>query len=384
MRGFRVFAAVLVILCLSIGVASAAETIKIGMLAPLRGFAAADGASALNSVKIAVDQVNGQGGVLGKKIQLIVYDDRADAKEAVALAYKLIEQDKIAAFVAGSYSLPTRAVAPIFQEEKIPLVAAYAIHPDVTKAGEYCFRNGFLGTVEGKAAAYTAHKLLNAKTVALLTSDNDFGRTLVEGFKMYQEKYAKDMKIVYDQAFPASEKDFKAYLSKIKEANPDLVFASGYYFQTGPLLKQARELGIKSKILGEEGADSPKLAEIAGEAAEGFYIVTNFDRDDPRPVVQNFLKEYRKRYKIEPDMVGASAYAAFMIIVDAMRKTKTYSNPTAIRMAISKTTNFDGLTGIIKGFTHIGEVVKPVQVQVVKNGLFRRFGVVDDPELIRP
>ncbi len=384
MRGCRIFTVVLVILCLMIGVASAAETIKIGMLAPLTGFAAADGASALNSVKIAVDQVNGQGGILGKKVQLIVYDDRADAKEAVALAYKLIEQDKIAAFVAGSYSLPTRAVAPIFQEEKIPLVAAYAIHPDVTKAGEYCFRNGFLGTVEGKAAAYTAHKLLNAKTVALLTSDNDFGRTLVEGFKMYQAKYGKDMKIVYEQAYPFSEKDFKPYLSKIKEANPDVIFASGYYFQTGPLLKQARELGIKSKILGEEGADSPKLAEIAGEAAEGFYIVTNFDRDDPRPVVQNFLKEYRKRYKIEPDMVGASAYDAFMIIADAMKKTKTYTNPTAIRMAISKTTDFDGLTGVIKGFTHIGEVVKPVQVQVVKNGLFRRFGVVDDPELIRP
>ncbi|MFA0889931.1 MAG: ABC transporter substrate-binding protein [Synergistales bacterium] len=384
MRGLRISVVLLLLFSLFVGAAAAAETVKIGMLAPLTGFAAADGASALNSVKIAVDQVNGKGGILGKKVQLVVYDDRADAKEAVALAYKLIEQDKIAAFVAGSYSLPTRAVAPIFQEEKIPLVAAYAIHPDVTKAGEYCFRNGFLGTVEGKAAAYTAYKLLHAKTVALLTSDNDFGRTLVEGFKMYQAKHANDMKIVYEQAYPFSEKDFKPYLSKIKEANPDVIFASGYYFQTGPLLKQARELGIKSKVLGEEGADSPKLAEIAGEAAEGFYIVTNFDRDDPRPVVQNFLKEYRRRFKIEPDMVGASAYDGFMIIIDAMRKTKTVTNPTAIRMAISKTTEFDGLTGIIKGFTHIGEVVKPVQVQVVKNGLFRRFGVVDDPELIRP
>jgi branched-chain amino acid transport system substrate-binding protein len=383
-RGLRISVVLLLLFSLFVGAAAAAETVKIGMLAPLTGFAAADGASALNSVKIAVDQVNGKGGILGKKVQLVVYDDRADAKEAVALAYKLIEQDKIAAFVAGSYSLPTRAVAPIFQEEKIPLVAAYAIHPDVTKAGEYCFRNGFLGTVEGKAAAYTAYKLLHAKTVALLTSDNDFGRTLVEGFKMYQAKHANDMKIVYEQAYPFSEKDFKPYLSKIKEANPDVIFASGYYFQTGPLLKQARELGIKSKVLGEEGADSPKLAEIAGEAAEGFYIVTNFDRDDPRPVVQNFLKEYRRRFKIEPDMVGASAYDGFMIIIDAMRKTKTVTNPTAIRMAISKTTEFDGLTGIIKGFTHIGEVVKPVQVQVVKNGLFRRFGVVDDPELIRP
>jgi len=383
-RGLRISVVLLLLFSLFVGAAAAAETVKIGMLAPLTGFAAADGASALNSVKIAVDQVNGKGGILGKKVQLVVYDDRADAKEAVALAYKLIEQDKIAAFVAGSYSLPTRAVAPIFQEEKIPLVAAYAIHPDVTKAGEYCFRNGFLGTVEGKAAAYTAYKLLHAKTVALLTSDNDFGRTLVEGFKMYQAKHANDMKIVYEQAYPFSEKDFKPYLSKIKEANPDVIFASGYYFQTGPLLKQARELGIKSKVLGEEGADSPKLAEIAGEAAEGFYIVTNFDRDDPRPVVQNFLKEYRRRFKIEPDMVGASAYDGFMIIIDAMRKTKTVTNPTAIRMAIYKTTEFDGLTGIIKGFTHIGEVVKPVQVQVVKNGLFRRFGVVDDPELIRP
>jgi branched-chain amino acid transport system substrate-binding protein len=384
MRGLRVSMVALLLLSFFVGVAVAAETVKIGMLAPLTGFAAADGASALNSVRIAVDQVNSKGGILGKKVQLVVYDDRADAKEAVALAYKLIEQDKISAFVAGSYSLPSRAVAPIFQEEKIPLVAAYAIHPDVTKAGEYCFRNGFLGTVEGKAAAYTAHKLLHAKTVALLTSDNDFGRTLVQGFKMYADKYGKDMKIVYEQTYPFTEKDFKPYLSKIKEANPDVIFASGYYFQTGPLLKQARELGIKSKILGEEGADSPKLAEIAGEAAEGFYIVTNFDRDDPRPVVQNFLKEYRKRFKIEPDMVGASAYDGFMIIVDAMQKTKTVSNSTAIRMAISKTTNYDGLTGIIKGFTHIGEVVKPVQVQVVKNGLFRRFGVVDDPELIRP
>jgi branched-chain amino acid transport system substrate-binding protein len=261
----------------------AADTVKIGLLVPLTGPAAADGTSALYSVQIALDQVNAAGGVLGKQVELVYYDDRADAKEAVALAHKLIEQDKIAAFVAGSYSLPTRAVAPIFQEEEIPLVAAYAIHPDVTRAGDFCFRNGFLGMVEGKAAGYTAHKLLGGKTVALLTSDNDFGRTLVEGFKEYVSKFAPDLRIVSEQAYPFSEKDYKPYLSKIKELNPDVIFASGYYFQTGPLLRQARELGIQSKILGEEGADSPKLMEIAGDAAEGFYIVTNFDRTTPAP-----------------------------------------------------------------------------------------------------
>ena len=123
--------------------------------------------------------------------------------------------------------------------------------------------------------------------------------------------------------------------------------------------------------------------ELAGDAAEGFYLVTNLDRDDPRPVVQNFIKEFRARYKIEPDMTGASAYDAFMIIIEAMKRAGG-TDPTKVRTEIAKTSNLDGLTGVIKGFTHIGEVVKPVQVQVVKNGMFRRFGVVEDPELIRP
>ncbi len=383
MRIFKVMLFGLCAVFLMASLVCAEDAVKIGMLVPLTGPAAADGTSALYAVQIALDQVNAQGGVLGKPVELVYYDDRADPKEAVALAYKLIEQDKIDAFVAGSYSLPTRAVAPIFQEEGIPLVAAYAIHPDVTAAGDFCFRNGFLGLVEGKAAGYTSHKLLGAKTVALLTSDNDFGRTLVMGFKDYAKNYAPDLEIVSEQAYPFSEKDYKPYLSKIKELNPDVIFASGYYFQTGPLLRQARELGIESTILGEEGADSPKLAEIAGEAAEGFYIVTNFDRDDPRPVVQNFLKEFRGRHNFEPDMVGASAYDAFMIIVSAMEKAGTPEGK-AVKDAIAGTVGYDGLTGVMSGFDEVGEVVKPVQVQVVKDGLFHHFGVVDDPELIQP
>ncbi len=376
-----VLAVLAVLLVLS--ASAAADTVKIGMLVPLTGPAAADGASALGSVQIALDQVNAAGGLLGKQVELIYYDDRGDTKDAVALAHKIIEQDKIAAFVAGSYSLPTRSVAPIFQEEEIPLVAAYAIHPDVTRAGDYCFRNGFLGLVEGKAAGYAAHKLLGGKRVALLTSDNDFGQTLVQGFKQYQEKFAPDLEIISEQTYPVSEKDYKPYLSKIKELNPDVIFASGYYFQTGPMLRQARELGIETKIVGEEGADSPKLMEIAGDNAEGFYIVTNFDRDDPRPVVQDFLKEYRERHKIEPDMVGASAYDAFMIIVEAI-KTAGSTDGAKIRDAIAALKDYNGLTGLIGGFDEIGEVVKPVQVQVVRDGVFRHFGVVTEPELIQP
>lgn len=374
------FLGVLFALC-CIGGAVAEETIKIGILAPLTGFAAADGLSVKNAVTLAEEQVNAKGGVLGKKIALVIYDDAADPKEAVTLAQKLIEQDKVVGVVAGSYSMPTRAVSTIFNEEEIPMIAAYAIHPEVT-LGDYTFRNGFLGKVEGSSAAYVSEVLMGAKRVALLYADNDFGKTLAEGYKSYVAD-KKTLEIVFEQAYPAKEKDYAPYLSKIKEVDPDLVVAFGYYFQTGPIVKQARDMGITAKMLGEEGADSPKLFEIAGSAAEGLVIVTNLNRDDPRPVVQDFLQEYRRRYGMEPDMVGASAYDALMVLVDAIaRAGETESK--AVRDAIAATKDFDGLTGIIKGFNEAGEVVKPVQVQIVKDGKFTYLGVVDDPALITP
>ena len=383
MKIIRVLLGVTLVSVLTFGTAGAADTIKIGLMAPLTGFAAADGASVQNSVLLAVERVNKEGGLLGKQVELVVYDDRADGKEAVAIARKLIQQDQVVGVVAGSYSTPSRATAPIFQDEQIPYVAAYAVHPDITAAGDYCFRNGFLGTVEGKSAGYTAVQLLKAKRIALLTSDNDFGRTLAEGFKQYVDQYVQGVEIVSAQTYPMQEKDFKPYLSKIKEISPDLIFASGYYFQTGPVLKQAREMGITTQIVGEEGADSPKTLEIAGDAAEGFVIVTNLNRDDPRPEVQAFLAEYEQRYKIQPDMVGASAYDAFMIICDGIKRAGT-TDGKAVRDAIAATKDFNGLTGVIKGFNDIGEVVKEVQVQIVKDGRFRNFGVVTETELITP
>ncbi len=382
MKRISVFAVLAVLLLLFAGAASAAEdTIKIGMLAPLTGFAAADGYSVQQSVQIAAEKLNAEGGLLGKKVELVIYDDAADPKQAVPLAHKLIDQDKVVAFVGGSYSLPSRAVAPLFDDNEIPYVAAYAIHPDIT-AGDYTFRNGFLGTVEGKVAAYTATELLKAKKVALIVSDNDFGTTLADGFKTYLKKHP-EIELVSHQTYPGSEKDFKPYLSKLKAVNPDVVFFSGYYFQTGPAMKQAREMNLDLTFIGEQGSDSPKMPEISAEAGEGFIILTNLNRDDPRPMVQDFLKTYRERTKIEPDMVGASAYDAFMLLADAIRRAGSTEGP-AIQKALAGTKDFDGLTGTIHGFDQRGEVIKPIQLQIIKDGLFRYYGVVSDPELVTP
>jgi branched-chain amino acid transport system substrate-binding protein len=364
----------------------AQDTVKIGFFAPITGPAAVDGTSAKNAVEIGVKELNGAGEIKGKKVDLIIYDDRLKAEEAVAIANKLIEKDKVAGVVSGSYSGPTRVTAPIFQKAGMPMVAGYAVHPDVTwdpkakKPNDFIFRNGFLGEIEGAAAAEFAVKNLKAKKMSLIFMDNDFGRAISAGFAAHAEKLGASILTKQMYKFPG-EKDFRPFLTRIKEGNPDLIFAAGYYNEAAAIVRQSKELGIKSTIMGEEGFDSPKFLEIAGPAAEGVIIATNLDRDDPRPLVQNFLKSYRQAYGHDADMVGASSYDAFKILVAAIEKAGT--DAKAIQKALLETKDYNGLTGKITRFVQ-GEVIKPVQIQVVKEGKFRRLGVVDNPEVITP
>lgn len=379
-RGVGKLLALAAVVVLAAAPALAQEAIKIGFFAPITGPAAADGASAQHAVELAVKEVNAAGGVKGKKVDLMVYDDRLNPQEAVAIANKLIEKDQVIGVVSGSYSGPTRVTAPIFAKAGIPMVAGYAVHPDVTKAGESNFRNGFLGEVEGGAAGEYAVKVLKSKNPAVIYMDNDFGREISAGFIKRTEKLGATIVAKQVYKFPG-EKDFRAYLTRIKEAKPDLVFAAGYYNEAALITRQAKELGITVQILGEEGFDSPKFIELAGKDAEGIIIATNLDRDDPRPVVQNFLKNYRQGYNTDPDMVGASSYDAFKILVAAIEKAGT--DRKAIVKALMETKDYDGLTGKISRFVK-GEVIKPVQFQIVKDGKFRRHGVVDNPEIITP
>jgi len=360
--------------------ALAQDSIKIGFFAPITGPAAADGASAQHAVELAVKEVNAAGGIKGKKVELIVYDDRLNPQEAVAIANKLIEKDQVIGVVSGSYSGPTRVTAPIFAKAGVPMVAGYAVHPDVTKAGESNFRNGYLGTVEGAAAAELAVKTLKAKRIAVLSMDNDYGRELGDGFKARAEKLGATVVSYQAYKFPG-EREFRPFLTRVKEANPDLLFACGYYNEGALITRQAKELGLKVPIVGTEGMDSPKFLELAGPAAEGLMITTNLDRDDSRPLVQNFLKNYRQAYSIDADMVGASSFDAFKILVAAIEKAGT--DQKAITKALMETRDYNGLTGKISRFIK-GEAIKPVQIQVVKEGKFRRHSIIDNPEVITP
>lgn len=358
-----------------------ADTIKIGLTAPLTGPAAADGQSVKQSCEMLVEEINTGGGINGKKIELILYDDQFDAKQAVTIAHKLIEGDKVVAGVSGSYSFTSRAAAQVFQENKIPLAVGYAVHPAVTAGGPYVFRVTILGHVQGKAGGYAAAKLMGAKTVSMLIQDNDFGQSLAKGFRMTAEKLG--VKIVSADMFKMGEKEYSPVLTKIKQLNPNLIYNTAYPYDGALILKQAADLGIKTKQMGSEGLDSTiGFLEVAGESAEGIVITTNLDRDSAVPITRKYLDGYEKKYGVAPDMTGASTYDALLMTIDAIKKVGTDSEK--IIQAFRTMKGWQGVTGKIKEFTSEGEVIKDVELQVVKGGKFHRFGVVDDRDVLQP
>ena len=216
---FSIAAAAAVALAAS---AASAESIKIGFNTPQTGFAAADGKSVLTGAQIAIDTVNAAGGVNGKKLELIVYDDQAKPKFAVPIATKLIQQDKVAMSISGSYSAPTRASAGVYQNAKVPYVSAYAVHPDITRAGNYVFRTGILGSVLGKAAAKLVGDKLGKKRVVITIMKNDYGKALAAGFKSVMANYG--IKVVNEYQYSLRDRQFGPIVSSIKGDNPDAIF----------------------------------------------------------------------------------------------------------------------------------------------------------------
>ena len=358
---------------------AAGETVKIGFNAPLTGFAAADGNSARIGAELAVEQANAAGGVDGREIELVVYDDQAKPDQAVPIANKLIGRDGVKIGISGSYSGATRAAATVFQNAGIPYISAYAVHPDITRAGGYVFRTSFVGEVQGRAGAKLIGETLGKKRVSLITLQNDFGKSLAAGFKEAAGTFG--IEVVSEYQYSIKDRQFGPVVAKVKADDPEAIYASGYFFTAGPLVKQLRGAGVSVPVIGQEGYDSEKFIEIAGEAAEGIIITTSLDRDSESPEARDFIAAFEKRAGFKTDMVAASAHTAFKVAVAALRAAGT-EDPKAIRDAVAET-KLAASTGEIS-FNALGEVRKAVQVQVVRGGEWHRHSVIDDPALLAP
>lgn len=362
-----------------VGGAALADTVKIGFNVPLTGFAAADGNSARIGAELAVEQANANGGINGAQIELVAYDDQASPKEAVPIATKLVEKDKVVVAISGSYSGSTRAAAGVFQDAGVPYISAYAIHPDITRAGNFVFRTSFVGEVQGRAGAKLIGDTLGKKKVAIITLKNDFGKSLAAGFREAAAQFGVAVTSEYE--YGIKDRQFGPIVAKVKADNPDAIYASGYFFTAGPLVSQLRAAGVTVPIIGQEGYDSEKFIKIAGAAAEGTIITTSLDRDSSAAETRAFIAAFEKKAGFSADMVAASAHTAVKVAVAAMRSAGT-SDRAAIRDAIAAT-KLTASTGEIS-FNALGEVQKDVQVQVVKDGLWRHHSVISDAGLLAP
>jgi len=369
-------------LAFSVAVAtSATAQIKIGFQAPLTGPAATDGVSAKVAAELAVQDINAKGGVLGQKIELVTYDDQAKTDEAVFTANKLVGQDGVKFAVSGSYSASGRAAAPVFQKAGVPFISAYGVHPDITRTGNYVFRTVHLGQPQGRAGAKFVGDVLGHKQISVISMDNDYGQSTLEGFKSAAGQFG--IKILGEYSYPLRDRQFGSIVASVKRDNPQAIYVTGYFFTAGPLVTQLRAAGITVPIIGSQAFDAQKLIEIAGQAVEGVYIVGGLNRDRDSAQLKSYLAEFQKRAGYPGENVGATVYSAIALMADAIKRAGSL-DPAKVRDALAATKNFDHLAGELVSFNALREINMPMNVNVVKGGKFVHYAWIDDLKLLAP
>jgi len=329
-----------------------AQTVKIGWFGPETGDSALWGQAELATVKMMAEDYNAKGGITvgGKKykVEIVAYDDKGDSVEAVNVVKRLIYQDKVVAIVGAQGSGEAIPVAPLVNEAKVPLVASTATNPKVTvnddgSVNAFMFRACFTDPYQGKVAAYFAsQKMKKQKAAILMTIDDPYSTGLSQYFKESFEKLGG--KVVAEVSYTSGEKDFRAPLTKIKAANPDIIFIPAYYNDVALAAKQARELGIKQILLGGDGWPSENLVSLAGKALEGCMFINHLDMDGPE--AKPMRDEYKKKYGKNAELNSYMVFDALSMVVDAMQRAKSVE-PVAIQKALT-TTNFKGVTGNIR------------------------------------
>lgn len=343
--------------------------IVIGQFTSLTGSEATFGISSDNGLKLAVEEINKTGGILGKQIELITYDNRGLPAETQTVVEKLITRDKVVALIGEVASARSKAAAPICQTNKIPMISPASTNPEVTLIGDYIFRVCFIDPFQATVMSKFALNSMKVKKVALLIDQkNAYSTGLAENFK----KVFKEMggEIVGEQKYQAGDKDFKGQLTALKSTNPDAVFLPGYYTDVGLIAIQAREIGLSVPLFGGDGWESEKLTEgKAKDALEGCFFSTHVSAEDPNPKVKEFIKKYSDKYKMEPDAMSFLSYDAGMLLFDAIKRANS-TNGDEIRKQLAATKDFPGVTGNIS-MNEQRNAIKPAVVLEIKDGKFK-------------
>jgi branched-chain amino acid transport system substrate-binding protein len=347
---------------------TAGDTIKIGVFEPMTGANAAGGSLEVDGAKLA-NEIYPE--VLGKKIELVIVDNKSDKVEAANAASRLVEKDGVVAIIGSWGSSLSMAAGDTLKKAKVPAVGASCTNPLVTQDNEYYFRVCFIDPFQGTVMANYAFDKLKAKKAAIIKEvSNDYavglGKFFTDSFKKLT---GNDDCIVAEANYNTGDQDFTAQLTNIKAKNPDVIFAPGNFTESALVIKQARDLGITVPFIGGDTWETPDFIDIGKAAVEGATFSTFFAKEKPITAESKvFLDKYRAKYNKEPAAVTALSYDAYILIRNAIERAGE-ANSVKIQAALAATKDFPGAAGVIN-FDENRNAIKEAVVKTVKNGKF--------------
>ncbi len=340
------------------------NVIKIGLVAPLTGDVKTFGESTKNGFLLAIEEVNSQGGINGKQIKTFIQDDKNDPTEAQNAGSKLINQDGVKLLVGSVSSKCSIPLAQTCQDASVVMITPTSTNPKVTirddgSRKDFIFRACFIDPFQGRVAAKFALETIKAKTTAILY---DVGNDYVKGLaEFYRDNFVQGggQVLVYE-SYQKDDTDFSALLTKVKQADPDVLYIPDYYNKVGLIAKQARQMGIRSILMGGDGWDSPEMLKIAGEAIAGGYFTNHYSPDDPRPEVQEWVKKYLAKYGSSPDALATLGYDGTCLLLEAIKKANS-DNPVKVKEALQSIKDFKSVSGSIS----LDESGNPIKSAVI-------------------
>ena len=338
------------------------DTIKIGGIAPLSGGVAVYGTECKNGIDLAIEEINAAGGINGQKIEFICEDDEGDSAKSVNAYKKLVTKDRVKVIIGSLPSGCTMAITNLAQAQKVVQIAPAATAVAITDAGNYVFRACYTDPFQGKIGGKFAYENLGTKKAAILYDiGNDYSVGLTDNFTA--EYTSMGGSIVSKESYSTGDKDFNAQLTKIKAANPEVIYLPDYYGTVALIAKQLRAQGINVPIVGADGWDG--LTDNAGDEVLNGYYSNHYSENSSSAAVQTFVKSFKAKYNKAPNSFAALGYDCVYMLRDAMKASGSTDDSAKIRDALEATSG-DYVTGHIVFDANRNPVKSAVMIKLVK------------------
>lgn len=342
--------------------------IKIAVAAPMTGDNAEYGKGFLNAAQMKAEEWNANGGVLGRKIEIVPFDDKNAGEEAASIAQKIVSDKDIVGVIGHFASGVCMVAAPTYEENKVIEISPSASHPDYSSIGDYIFRNNTVINVEAAAGLDIAINDLGKKNIGIISIKTDWGtKTSAIVKELIAAESATGAKVVAHEEVMEGSDDYSPAITKLNAAGADVVICVGMYNLIAPVAKQYKQVNPAIELVGFSNSYSQQLLELGGSAVEGVRFPVIFFAGSTDPVVKTYVDTYTKNYGSTPSALTSQAYDSVGMLLESIKAVGT-TDSAKVRDYLA-TIKYEGVTGHTE-FNDIGDVQKTFVKVVIKDGKF--------------